>query len=105
MPIPPGYKLSAEAPLVTLVETNPADAIAADAREIPHNFDGAGKTFTVKVPLAKQPPTGSSLTAKVSVSAFVCLPNSLCTVKNYVWTVPITFDAVPAGPIKLTVNK
>ena len=38
----------------------------------------------------------------LSLSAFVCLPNSLCTVKNYVWNVPITFT--PGGPatVKLT---
>ncbi len=105
LPIPPGYKISAEAPLVVLIETNPADAIAADSRGTPQNLDGAAKTFMVKIPLSRQMPTGSSLTAKVSVSAFVCLPNSLCTVKNYVWTVPITFDAVPAGPIQLTAPK
>ncbi len=96
--LPPGYKLSAEAPLVYLVETNPADAITTEpAQSIEH----PSPSFTVKVPLAKQPATGSELSVKLSVSAFVCLPNTLCTVKNYVWTVPITFDVTTAGPIKL----
>ena len=97
----PGYKLSAEAPLVYLVETSPPGAIAAEA-EATQSIEHPDKTFTIRVPLAKQPPTGSELGVKLSISAFVCLPNTLCTVKNFVWTIPVTFDAVPAGPIKLT---
>jgi hypothetical protein len=46
--------------------------------------------------------TGSSLEVKLSVSAFICLPNSLCTVKNYVWNVPITFTPGSPSPIRLT---
>ena len=60
------------------------------------------KEFTLNLPLAKQAPTGSKLNLKLSVSAFVCLPNSLCTVKNYVWNVPITFEVGRPGPIRLT---
>ncbi len=97
--LPPGYKLSAEAPLIYLVEANPADAITAEpAQSIEHPTP----SFTVKVPLAKQPATGSELSVKLSVSAFVCLPNTLCTVKNFVWTVPVTFEAKASGSIKLS---
>ncbi len=62
------------------------------------------KDFPLKLPLAKQALTGSTMTIKLSLSAFVCLPNSLCTVKNYVWNVPITFT--PGGPsqVKLTTH-
>ncbi len=100
--LPPGYKLSAEAPLVYLVETDPPTAVSGEAAATAQTIEHPEKTFTVKVSLAKQPPSGSELSVKLSVSAFVCLPNTLCTVKNFVWTVPITFDAVPAGPVKLT---
>ena len=105
LPLPTGYKLSETAPLVTLVETDPADAVAAEARQTTQSHDGVSKTITIKVPLAQPSITGSRLNAKVSVSAFVCLPNSLCTVKNHVWIVPIVFEGSDSGPIKLEVAK
>ena len=99
--LPAGYKLSAEAPLVYLVETDPA-ALIAPAAATPVSVDHPAKTFQVRVPLAKQLPSGSELNVKLSVSAFVCLPNTLCTVKNYVWTVPVTCEPAATGPVKLT---
>ncbi len=102
LPIPAGYKLSAEAPLVALVETDPAAALAPEAVGVTQSPEHTEKTFTLKAPLAALPAAGSGLNVKVSVSAFVCLPNSLCTVKNFVWTVPLTFDPAHPGPIKLT---
>ena len=60
------------------------------------------REFAVKLPLARQARTGSTMTVKFSVSAFVCLPNSLCTVKNYVWNVPITFTPGGAAQGRLT---
>ena len=105
VPIPDGYKLSAEAPLVTLVETDPANLLAAEARQTTQSHSGEGKTFLIRVPLAEPLTAGAHLNAKVSLSAFVCLPNSLCTVKNFVWTVPINVYPGSTGPIKLTAAK
>ena len=105
VPIPDGYKLSAEAPLVTLVETDPATFLAAEARQTTQSHTGGGTTFLIRVPLAEPLTAGVHLNAKVSLSAFVCLPNSLCTVKNFVWTVPINIYPGSTGPIKLSAMK
>ena len=99
LPLPPGYKLSASAPLIYQVETSPANAINAEPAQ---SIDNPSKTFLVKVPLAKQATSDSKLSVKLSVSAFVCLPSALCTVKNTIWTIPVTFNAKDPGPIKLS---
>jgi thiol-disulfide isomerase/thioredoxin len=101
--LPPGYKLSAEAPMVTLAEAIDApDTFTSDVPATGWRIEQPAKEFTVRLPLNRQAPTGSTLNLRFSVSAFVCLPNTLCTVKNYVWNVPITFNAGSPGEVKLT---
>ena len=97
--LPPGYKLSADAPLVYLAQGEKPDLFAPEVSTTGQRVDRPAKDFLIKLPLARQALTGSSLRIKLSVSAFVCLPNSLCTVKNYVWNVPITFT--PGGPAQV----
>ena len=100
--LPPGYKLSAEAPLVYLAETKEpgvfTDAVSTTGQEL----ENPKARFLVRLPLARQAATGSKLDVKLSVSAFICLPNSLCTVRNFVWDVPITFDINSPATIPLT---
>ena len=100
--LPPGYKVSAEAPMVYLAEGERPDLFTPEVSTTGQRLGTPAKAFTLKLPLARQALTGSRLQVKLSLSAFVCLPNTLCTVKNYVWNVPITFT--PGGPaqVKLT---
>ena len=59
--------------------------------------------FTVKVPLTKPARAGDSADLKLSVSAFVCSKGSnFCTIKSFVWTVPVTFG--PGGAAKVTIG-
>ena len=100
--LPPGYKVSADAPMVYLVEGERPDVFAPEVSPTGQRLDTPAREFQLKLPLARQALTGSSLRIKLSLSAFVCLPNSLCTVKNYVWNVPITFAPGSPRQIKLT---
>jgi thiol-disulfide isomerase/thioredoxin len=100
--LPPGYKVSAEAPMVYLAEGDRPDVFAAEVSPTGQRLESPAKSFTLRLPLASQALTGSTLQVKLSVSAFVCLPNTLCTVKNYVWNVPITFAAGAPAEVKLT---
>ncbi|HEV3120854.1 MAG TPA: thiol-disulfide isomerase, partial [Isosphaeraceae bacterium] len=50
--------------------------------------------FTIPVVLSKPAEAGQTLNLKVSVGAFFCsTESSLCTVKSFVWNVPLTFAA------------
>ncbi len=100
--LPAGYKLSAEAPLVYLAEADQPGTFTAEVSPTGGRVEAPAREFALKLPLAKQAPTGSKLTVKLSVSAFVCLPNSLCTVKNFVWNIPITFEPGQPTRVKLT---
>ncbi len=100
--LPPGYKLSTEAPLIYLAEADRAEVFGPEVSPTGQKVDQPGKRFLLRLPLARQARTGSNLNVRVSLSAFVCLPNSLCTVKNYVWNVPITFAAGSPTEIQVT---
>jgi thiol-disulfide isomerase/thioredoxin len=100
--LPPGYKVSADAPMVYLAEGERPDLFAPEVSPTGQKVENPAKEFQLKLPLARQALTGSSLQIKLSLSAFVCLPNSLCTVKNYVWNVPITFSPGAPSQVKLT---
>jgi hypothetical protein len=103
--LPPGYKLSAEAPLVYLAETDRPGTFTPEVSTTGQKVENPSKELHLKLPLARQALTGSSIQLKLSLSAFVCLPNSLCTVKNYVWNVPITFNPGHPREVKLTTAK
>ncbi len=97
-----GYELNEQAPLTYLVET--PDKPLALSNENPTTggkIDPPHSPFTVKVPLAETPKDGETLKVKVSLKAMVCLPNSLCTVKSFTWTVPVTFSAGGASDVKI----
>ena len=53
------------------------------------------------VPLASEAKAGETLKLKISARAMVCMPNSLCTVKNYTWNVPVTFEADAPATVKI----
>jgi thiol-disulfide isomerase/thioredoxin len=102
IPLPPGFKLSVEAPINYLAEADPPGSFATEVSPTGQKLAEPAREFAVKLPLARQARTGSTMTVKFSVSAFVCLPNSLCTVKNYVWNVPITFQPGNSSVVKLS---
>jgi thiol-disulfide isomerase/thioredoxin len=103
--LPPGYKLSAEAPLVYLAEADRPGAFSPEVSSTGQKIDQPSNPLRLKLPLARQALTGSNLQIKLSLSAFICLPNSLCTVKNYVWNVPITFNPGRPTEVKLSTAK
>ncbi len=103
--LPPGYKLSAEAPLVYLAEADRPGQFAPEVSTTGQKVDEPKNPLRFKIPLARPALTGSSFQLKLSVSTFVCLPNSLCTVKNYVWNVPITFNPGRPNELRLTTAK
>jgi hypothetical protein len=100
--LPPGYKLSAEAPMVYLAEADRPGAFGPEVSTTGQKVDQPSREMRLRLPLARQALTGTSLQLKLSLSAFVCLPNSLCTVKNYVWNVPITFN--PGHPVEVKLS-
>ncbi len=103
--LPTGYKLSTEAPVVYLAEANRPNVFASEVSTTGQNVENPSKVLKIRLPLARQALTGSSFELKFSLSAFVCLPNSLCTVKNYVWTVPVTFNPGRPAELKLSTAK
>ncbi len=100
--LPPGYKVSIDAPMIYLAEADRPDVFGPEVSPSGQPVAEPSKEFQLRLPLAHQAPTGSNLRVKLSVSAFVCLPNTLCTVKNYVWNVPITFTPGSPKEIRLT---
>ncbi len=102
MALPPGYKLSTEGPLIYLAESDPPGSFAPAVVPEGSQVDPPAREFAIRLPLARQAPSGSTLRVKLSVSAFVCLPNTLCTVKNYVWNVPIAFEPGSPTQVRLT---
>ena len=84
--LPTGYKLSADAPLVYKVESVEGTGTIGE-------IESPVSPFTIPIVFAKPGMAGEKLSVRVSLQAFVCLPNTLCTIKNYVMTVPVTFEA------------
>ncbi|WP_435017353.1 thioredoxin-like domain-containing protein [Tundrisphaera sp. TA3] len=101
--LPDGFKLSAEAPMLYLVESpGQADVFGPEVSPSGNKIESPQAQFPIKVTLAKPAEAGATLPLRVSVSAFICLPNSLCTTKNYVWNVPVKFT--PGAPDKVTLK-
>ncbi len=104
--LPKGYKLNPDAPMPYQVEaTNQAYALAPGAATEGDRLDPPTSTFKVKVPLAREGEDGQSLTLKLSVAAFICREGAegLCTIKSYVWNIPLTFSEGSPSAVSLTV--
>jgi thiol-disulfide isomerase/thioredoxin len=103
--VPKGYKLNPEAPIRYLVEAPDApDALGAGVSPSGATIAPPKAEFQVPVPLAKASQSGDSLAVKLSVSAFICKEGSegFCTIKNFVWKVPVTFDRGGSDKVALT---
>ncbi len=106
--VPEGYKLSQEGSLIYLLQADgPPNPLSTEVSPMGETIEPK-KQFTVKVPFAQPMADGKTVNLKLSLSAFLCLPNSLCTFKNYVLTVPVAFKAGAgtsvAVPATLTLN-
>ena len=89
-----GYDLNSQAPMTFLVETpGKPGSLSSESPAQGGRIDPPSIPFTVKVPLAKDAQPGETLNVKVSLRAMVCLPNTLCTVKNFAWNIPVQFVA------------
>lgn len=101
LPIPAGYKLNTESTMPILVEA-PGKPGAVNFPPTGQKLDSAAPKFSVKVPLADEAKPGDSLEIKVSVGTFVCNEGSnLCTIKSFVWKVPVAFAEGGAERINL----
>jgi thiol-disulfide isomerase/thioredoxin len=102
LPLPAGYELNTQAPITYLVEApDKPEALSADNPRTGAQIEPPTPTFSVPVPLASEAKAGETLKLKISARAMVCLPNSLCTVKNYTWNVPVTFEAEAPATVKI----
>ncbi|MDX2037797.1 MAG: thioredoxin-like domain-containing protein [Isosphaeraceae bacterium] len=102
--LPEGYKLSAEAPLVYKVAAEGAGVdLTGPGVDSAAELEKIASPLVLPIALAKAPEAGAKVDLKVSLSAFVCLPNTLCTIKNYVVTVPVTFKAGAPAQVEITV--
>jgi len=107
LPLPEGYHLNEGSPLPVLVETpGKSDVLAADYPVSGSRVEPPALQFRVAVKLAKPAKGGESVEFKVSVAAFVCSDGSnLCTIKSYLWTVPVTFADGGATAVALGAAK
>ncbi len=95
--LPKGFELNAEAPMTYLLEAPEASqALGAANPSGGGRIESPSETVSIPVPLAAAARAGETLKLRVSLKAMVCLPNTLCQVRNFVWNVPVTFaDGAP----------
>jgi hypothetical protein len=103
--LPDGYKINPEAPMPVLLEA-PDDPSALGPESPPTGLklDPPRSRFEVEVPLAKPASAGDTLSLKLSVSAFECKEGAAghCRIKNYVWTIPVTFSSGGGKSVSLS---
>ena len=105
VPLASGYKLNTDAPMPYLVETPEKSGLLAESvSPTGQKLDPPTQRFTIKVDLARPAKPGESIPLKLSLSAFVCNEGSnFCTVKNYVWNIPITIGEGGKEKVSLAV--
>ena len=91
LPLTTGFHMNEEAPVRYLLE-GPPGVLGAAVSPTGQTLKVTGPDFEIPVPLATPPKAGESLSLRLSVQAFVC-KDAYCTIKNFLYTVPITFDA------------
>jgi thiol-disulfide isomerase/thioredoxin len=91
VPLPAGYKLNTDVPMPYLVETPEKSGLLAESvSPTGQKLETPSPKFTIKVNLAHPAKPGASIPLKLSLSAFVCNEGSnFCTIKSYVWNIPI----------------
>jgi len=100
--LPAGYELNEEAPMTYLVEVPEAPSSLSDRNPATGGrLEKPSTGFEIPVAFAAEGKPGQVLNIRVSVGALVCLPNTLCTAKNFVWNVPVRITA--GAPSKATI--
>jgi len=100
--LPAGFHVNAETPMPYLVESpKHGDLLAPPGGS---KISPPTPAFEVAVPLVREAQAGDSVDLKFSVSTFQCKDGSdgFCTIKSYVWTIPVTFVDGAPDRIKLT---
>ena len=103
--LPADVKLNPDTPMPYLVESpRRRGALAESAATAGDRISPPAASFQVVAPLAEEAREGETLDLKLSVSTFQCRGGAegYCTIKSYVWTVPITFAADAGDRVKLT---
>jgi thiol-disulfide isomerase/thioredoxin/DNA-binding beta-propeller fold protein YncE len=107
LPLPKGYKLNEEVPLVYLVETPEKSGILGpEVLPEGQKIKPPATKFTIKAPLARPAAAGDKFDVRVSLQTFVCSEtSSLCAIKSYVWNVPVEFtDSATPEHVKLSAD-
>lgn len=103
--LPAGFKLNPEAPMPYQVETpGQTSLLAGGSDKAFGKVEKPGSKLSFTVPLAETASDGLSASLKVSLAAFICREGAegFCTIKSYVWTVPVQFAA--AGEDRLSLS-
>ena len=99
----PGFKLQPDSPVLYFIEApdNPealGDVSPTGTRVVPE-----GNSIVVPVPLASNAESGDTMTLKLSASVFACAETGgFCTLKQFAWTVPVTFTSGAGETVRLT---
>ena len=91
---PEGFKVNPDAPMPVLLEAPDApDLLGPSASPTGSKVNPPSDQFLVPVPLARAPEAGETVKLTLSASVFECKVGAagLCRIKNYVWTIPVTF--------------
>ncbi len=100
-----GFEISADAPMPYLVEALDAPGVLSSiAPTEGGRVEPPAASYTVNIPLAKQPAAGDTLRLKFYSSAFECKKGAsgLCRIKNYAWTIPIKFTPGGGNRVELS---
>jgi thiol-disulfide isomerase/thioredoxin len=103
--LPKGFELNPEAPMPYLVETPGKSGILSD--QLPPEGSAVEKPstqFTIEVPLAQEAKPGAMVPLRLSVAAYICKEGQggLCTVRSYVWDVPLVVTEGAPSRVALT---
>jgi thiol-disulfide isomerase/thioredoxin/DNA-binding beta-propeller fold protein YncE len=106
IPLPKGYKFNPDVPTDYLVETPDKTGLLGDSvSEMGTKVDPPTERFEVRVPLAQPGAAGETLTLRISAKAFICSDtSSLCTIRSFVWNVPVAFKDGAAAQVDLTAS-
>ena len=101
--VPAGFKVSPDAPMVYVVEApGKPEALSSEADPNGQRVEPPSASFKVRVPLAKPAVAGDALTVRLSLQAFLCKSNSLCSIHNYVWSIPVKFSDNGRTEVRIT---
>jgi DNA-binding beta-propeller fold protein YncE len=104
VPLEAGFKVNPDVPMPYLVETpGKSGLLSSELPPTGGKVDKPSPRFSVKVPLTRPAASGDQFDLRFSLSTFVCNDkSSLCTVRSFVWNVPVTI--ADGGSSELTLS-